>query len=271
MPRKGSRKSKTTTTTPTETTRTTSSPREESTRTSSTSTSAPLEQGLNLWTQFAKETGETISEYLRRFGEEQQKNYESWMTSVADATHPSARDREIQEAQTRLEEWNRRAEEIGNQVRDAFQGAFEPQKDLFTTWVKPFLPKEATADEKAREATEIVQRLWSGLTTTMARRLFDAMQPGKGVDELVRVQEESLKEFTDSFSKLSQMYFASPSFVTLFGKALDSSLDLQNSFKDQESAFSRFTGLPSRREITELNQAVRDLSEKVGRLNTGRA
>jgi hypothetical protein len=247
-----------------------SAPREASPRASSAAPGAPLEQGFTLWTQFAKETGDTISEYLRRFGEEQQKNYESWLTSVADASRPTSRDREMQDAQNRLEEWNRRAEEIGGQVRDAFVHALEPQKDLFESWVRPFLPKEASADEKAREATEIVQKLWTGLTTSLARRLFDSLQPGKGVEDLVKVQEDSLKEFTDSFQKLTQIYFTSPAFVTMFGKTLDASLDLQKSMKDQDDVFSRFTGLPSRREIHELNQAVRDLSEKVGRLNSGR-
>ncbi|MDE1821361.1 MAG: hypothetical protein KGJ23_13240 [Euryarchaeota archaeon] len=245
-------------------------PRRE-TPTSADAPRAPLEEGLELWTRFARETGETVTEFLRRFGEEQQKNYESWSTSLADVTRPAMRDRGTQEVQTRLEEWNRRAEEIGTRVRDAFQTALEPQKELLDAWVKPFLPKEATPQDKAREATELVQKLYTGLTTNLSRRLFETLQPGRGVEDLVRAQEESLKEFSDSFQKLTQLYFTSPAFVSMFGKTLDASLDLQKAVKEGDDVFSKITGFPSRREITELNQAVKDLSAKVSRLNTGRA
>ncbi len=80
---------------------------------------APLEEGIELWTRFARETGETVTEFLRRFGEEQQKNYESWVASLNDATRTTSRDRETQEVQSRLEEWNRRAEEIWQRVGGA--------------------------------------------------------------------------------------------------------------------------------------------------------
>ncbi len=232
---------------------------------------APLEEGIELWTRFARETGETVTEFLRRFGEEQQKNYESWVASLNDVTRTTSRDRETQEVQSRLEEWNRRAEEIGARVRDAFQTASSPQKELFETWTRPFLPKEATADQKAREATELVQKLWTGLFTDVSRRFYDSLRSGKGVEELVKVQEESLKEFTDSFQKLTQLYYTSPAFVNMFGRTLDASLDLQKAVRDGDDTVSRLTGLPSRREITELNQAVKDLSQKVARLNNERA
>lgn len=232
---------------------------------------APIEEGVELWTRFARETGETVTDFLRRFGEEQQKNYESWVASVSDAARPAAHDRETQEVQSRAEEWNRRAEEIGARIRDAFQAGLEPQRDLFEAWVRPFLPKEATPEQKTREASELLQKMWTGLTANMSRRLVESMQPGKGVEDLIRVQEDSLKEFSESFQKLTQLYFTSPAFVTMFGRTLDASLDLQKAMKEGDDAFSRLTGFPSRREISELNQAVKDLSEKVSRLNSGRA
>jgi hypothetical protein len=268
MPRSKSKKSETS---PPKNTPSASESRREEPSSASSNPSAPLEQAFDLWTRFAKETGDTVSEYLRRFGEEQQKNYEAWVTSVADSTRPSGRDRGVSEVQGRMEEWNRRAEEIGGRVREAFQAALQPQSDLFETWVKPFLPKDATPEDKTREAAQLVQKLWSGLSTSVARRLFDALQPGHGVEDLVRAQEESLKEFTESFQKLTQIYFTSPAFVTMFGKTLDASLDLQKAWKDQDDVFSKLTGFPSRREITELNQAVRDLSQKVSRLSNGRS
>jgi hypothetical protein len=231
----------------------------------------PIEESLDLWTRFAQQTGETVTEYLRRFGDEQQKNYESWAASFRDATRPATRQKETDEVQARFEEWNRRAEEIGTRVRDAFQTALEPQKELMDLWVTPLLPKQATNEDRVRESTELIQRLWTGLGTDMFRRAFSALQPGQGVEELIRVQESSLKEFSDSFQKLTQIYFTSPAFVTMFGKTLDASLDGQKFAKEQENLLTRMTGLPSRREITELNEAVRDLSEKVTRMGSGRA
>ncbi len=156
-------------------------------------------------------------------------------------------------------------------MRDAFQAALEPQKELIDLWVKPFLPKQASDQDRSREAMELIQKLWTGLATDAFRGSYTALQSGKGVDDLIRVQEASIKEFSDAFQKLTQIYFTSPAFVTMFGKTLDSSLDAQRFAKEQEAVFSRMTGLPSRREITELNEAVRDLSEKVSRMGSGRA
>jgi hypothetical protein len=231
----------------------------------------PLEESLELWSRFARQTGETVTEYLRRFGDEQQKNYESWAASLRDATRPPSRERGTDEVQARFQEWNRRAEEIGERVREAFMTTLKPQKELIDLWVKPFLPNQATDEDRSREAAELIQKLWTGLGTDVFRRLFSGLQPGQGVEELIRVQEASLKEFSDSFQKLTQIYFTSPAFVTMFGKTLDASLDGQKLVKDQETLFSKMTGLPSRREITELNEAVRDLSEKVTRMGSGRA
>jgi hypothetical protein len=230
----------------------------------------PFDESLELWTRFARQTGETVAEYLRRFGDEQTKNYESWAVSFRDATRPASREKEMDEVQARFQEWNQRAEEIGTRVRDAFQAMLGPQQELVNLWVKPYLPKEATQEDRAREAAELIQKLWTGLATDVFRRLFTAVQPSQGVEELMRAQEASMKEFADSFQKLTAIYFTSPAFVTMFGKTLDASLDSQNLAKEQENLFSRMTGLPSRREITELNEAVRDLSEKVGRMNSER-
>lgn len=267
MPQKTKRRASNTTTTPP-----TTPPGNPSERGSPRATPRnPVEEGLETWTRLAQETGETVSEYLRRFGEEQQKNYESWASSFRDAAQPTVRAKDAEEIRARIGEWNRRAEEIGTRVRDAFQKNLEPQKELLDLWVKPFLPKGATDEDRSREATELMQKMWTGLTSDLSRGWFTALQPGHSVDELARVQEASLKEFYDSFQKLTQIYFTSPAFVTMFGKTLDASLDTQRMAKDQEKVFGWMTGLPSRREITELNEAVRDLTEKVTRLNTGRS
>jgi hypothetical protein len=232
---------------------------------------SPLEESIDLWTRFSQQAGETVTEYLRRFGDEQQKNYEAWAASVRDATHASSRSSETEEAQARFQEWNRRAEEVGARIREALQTTVAPQKELFDLWVKPFLPKQATNEDRTREAAELIQKLWSGLATDSFKPWFTAMQPGYGVEDLVRTQEASLKEFSDSFQKLTQLYFTSPAFVTMFGKSLDASLDSQKFAQEQETVFSKMTGFPTRQEITELNEAVRDLTEKVTRMGSKRA
>jgi hypothetical protein len=235
-----------------------------------TEVKSPIEEGLELWAQFARETGETVTEYLRRFGEEQQKNYESWMSSFRDATKPSSGSMGTEELKVRIEEWNRRAQEVGERIREAFVKTMEPQKDLLDLWVKPFLPTEPTAQDSARESMELIQKMWTGLTADMTRIMFTALQPRQSVEELTRVQEASLKEFYDSFKKLTQLYFTSPAFVTMFGRTLDISLDATRWEREREKYVDWMTWLPSRREITQLNDAVRDLGDKVSRLHVER-
>jgi len=230
----------------------------------------PLEDSLNLWTRYARETGETVTDFLRRFGEEQQKSYNSWAANVTEAARPKSRQPEVDAARARFEEWNRRAEEIGARVRDAFETGLTPQRELLEMWAKPFLPDDATSAERNRELMGLVQKMWSGLSVDLTRRLMDTMQPEKGFDDFVRVQDDAMKQFTENFQKLTRIYFTSPGFVSAFGKTLDQSLDLQKNLKDGDELFRQLTGLPTRREIGELNQAVRNLSHQVSRLNARR-
>jgi hypothetical protein len=235
-----------------------------------TEVKSPIEEGLELWARFARETGDTATEYLRRFGEEQQKNYESWMSAVRDATKPSPRSMGTEELKTRIEEWNRRAEEVGERIRDAFLKSMEPQKELLDLWVKPFLPKEATAQDRVRESMQLIQNMWTGLSTDMSRIMFTGLQPHQSVEELTRVQETSLKGFYDSFKKLTELYFTSPAFVSMFGRTLDASLDAERWEREREKYLGWMTWFPSRQEITQLNEAIRDLGDKVGRLHVER-
>jgi hypothetical protein len=225
---------------------------------------------MGLWTRYARETGETVSEFLRRFGEEQQKNYESWSANLSEAVRPKFRAPEAQAVRARLEEWNHRAELIGTRVREAFEASLAPQRELLELWAKPFLPADATVAERNQEVMGLVQKLWSGLTIDLTRRLIDALQPTKAYDEFIQAQDEATKQFAENFQKLTRIYFTSPAFVTAFGKSLDASLDLQKTYQDSDEFFRRITGLPTRREISELNQAVRDLSEQVTRLQARR-
>lgn len=222
---------------------------------------------MNLWTRYSRETGETVTDFLRRFGEEQQKSYDTWSANLTEALRPKFHPPEAQAVRARFEEWNRQAELIGARVREAFETSLAPQRELLELWAKPFLPADATVAERNREVMGLVQKLWSGLTIDLTRRLWDALRPEKEFDEFVQAQDEVTKQFAENFQKLTRIYFTSPAFVTAFGRSLDTSLDLQKTFKDSDEFFRRVTGLPTRREISELNQAVRDLSEQVSRLN----
>jgi hypothetical protein len=235
-----------------------------------TGVKSPIEEGLELWARFARETGETATEYLRRFGEEQQKNYESWMSTVRDVTKPTPRSMGTEELNDRMEEWNRRAQEVGERIRDAFLKTMEPQKELLDLWVKPFLPKEPTDQESVRESMALIQKMWTGLTADMTRIMFAALQPRQSVEELTRVQDASVKEFYDSFKKLTEIYFTSPAFVTMFGRTLDASLDAKRWEREWDKYVGWMSYFPSRQEITQLNEAIRDLGDRVNRLNVER-
>lgn len=267
MPQNGKRRARPRTTPPT------AKAPESGSRPSAPTTGArsPFEQSFELWTRFARETGEAVTDYLRRFGEEQQKSYESWASAMHDMGTPRARTQDAEEVRARFEEWNRRAAEVGEAVRDAFERTLEPQKELFNLWLKPFLPKEATPEDQAREATELVQKMWTGLATNVSRMVFAALDPRQDLKEFTRLQEASLKDFYDSFQKLTQIYFTSPPFVTLFGRTLDSSLDSDRWAHERDKFLGWMTGLPSRQEITDLNDAVRNLTDAVARMNSGRA
>jgi hypothetical protein len=233
-------------------------------------TTAPIERGMDLWSRYARETGETVTEFLRRFGEEQQKSYEAWAANV-ETLRPKVRPPEVDMVRARLDEWNRRAEDVGARVREAFDASLAPQRDLLDLWVRPLLPANATSDDRTREILSLVQKLWSELTIDLTQKVVAGMRPDKSLDDLIRGQQEVAQQFTETFQKLARVYFTSPGFVATFGKSLDNSLELQKGLKDSDELFRRVTGLPTRRGISELNQAVRDLSEQVSRLGGKRS
>lgn len=226
-----------------------------------------VEEGWDLWVRYARETGDAITEFLRRFGDERQRTYEAWATSASETVRSKERRGDLEEARARFGDWNRQAEAIGTRVREAFEANLKPQRDLLELWAKPFLPAEATPSDRVREIGELAQKLWSGLARDLTQRWLDALEPGQGLDEFVQTQDEMTKRFADNFQKLTRAYFTSPAFVAAFGRTLSSSLDVRKSWNDSEELFRRVTGLPTRREIGELNLAVRELSEQVARLN----
>jgi hypothetical protein len=70
---------------------------------------APIEEALSLWTQYARDTGETVTEFLRRFGDEQQKVYDTWAANLSAAASPKPRVPGAEDVRRRLDAWNRQA------------------------------------------------------------------------------------------------------------------------------------------------------------------
>jgi hypothetical protein len=245
-------------------------PKKES-RTESTKATSPasFEDGFQLFRKFSEELGDTVTAYLRRYGEEQQKNFEQWNDTVRAAAQPAPDIlRETEEARARFQEWNHRSEEIGQRVRDAFLASLGPNRAIFETWAQPYLPLQANPEAKAKEFNELVQRFWGGLGSDLTRTFWETLQPGKSVDEFTRAQEASLKDLTENFNKLFRIYFTSPAFVTMFGKTLDSSLEFQKTLgQGVPEDFPQVLGFPNRKEIENLQQAVDELTQKVGRLS----
>jgi hypothetical protein len=231
------------------------------------STKTPLEEGMDVWTQFAKQTGDTFGEFLRRFGEEQQKNYERWVAALKETSMASPAGAGKEEMKARLEQWNKVSREISERVTEAFLTTLGPQRETFEKWMRPLLPQEGTVQERTQELTELTTKFWAGMFGDVSRKYFEGLRTGKSATEFAQLQENALKEFGDTYQKLAYAYFSSPAFVGLFGRTLDSSLELQKAFNQGESVLSKVTGLPTRRDIIELNQSIKDLSSKI---NTGR-
>lgn len=240
---------------------------ETPTRSAPTASSRPLvEESLDIWSQFARQTGETVSDFARRFGEEQQKNYERWLGSVKESTRPLPTPPQTEAVEARFQEWVRVTREIGERLTEALQTTLRPPNELVEAWAKSMTPPGSDPSTINKTGNEILQKFWTGLFTELPKT-FQTFRPGTSAQEFFQAQEAQLKEATENFSKLSQTYLTSPAFVSLFGKTLDASLDLQRSLTQETDVLSRVTGLPSRREITELSQSIKDLSAKVERLD----
>jgi hypothetical protein len=227
-------------------------------------TKTPFQEGYEVWTKFAKQSGDTFGEYLRRFGEEQQKNYERWVATLRESSTSAPRIFGRDEMKARVEQWNKVSREIADRVTEAFLSTLGPQRETFETWMRPFLPTEGSTEERAKQFTDLVTKFWAGMFSDVNRRFLEGLQPSKSAAEFAQLQENALKEFGETYQKLAYAYFSSPAFVGLFGKTLDNSLDFQKAYEEGEATLSKLTGLPTRRDIVELNEGIRELLLKVG-------
>lgn len=224
------------------------------------------EDYVNVWLGFAKEVGETTSDFVRRFGDEQQKNYEQWASTLRNQAKPRPTTEDLNDARTRFEAWNQVAQEIGAKVSEAFTSVQDLQKNFFENWSRSGAGEKATPADQAREYAELVQRFWTGLSKEIYERANTTIPGQPKFDEFVRSQEESLKDFAENFRKLTYSYFTSPPFVTLFGKTLDASLDLQRQLKEAGNAFPSLTTLPSKKDLAQIQQTLSELADKVHRI-----
>ena len=231
---------------------------------------APGEEYLSTWVNFAKELGETTTESIKRFGEEQQRLYERWSAAAKDVSQPRPTQEDLREVTARYQEWTHLAEEVGQKVADALTTGSNVQKDLFTAWSRTAVPPTATEtltpEQQARNATELVQKFWRDVLGNVSERYGQAFRPGLNYEDFVKTQEQALREFSENFRKLSYSYLTSPNFVTLFGRTLDSALEAQKSFAEQGGLASIVGSLPTRDDISELRKTLKALSEKVNQL-----
>lgn len=115
-------------------------------------TRSPVDQGIVLWGEFARETGRTATEFLRRFSEEQQRTYSSWIEAASRSPHPSTEEKRAAESPSDLEEWGRRTEEITSSLRDVVRASLGPSWEIAELWMRPFLP-QVPRTSKASERT----------------------------------------------------------------------------------------------------------------------
>ena len=226
----------------------------------------PAEESLRVWLNFAKEVGTTTSEFVRRFGDEQQQNYEKWAASLRDQMKPRQSVPDVEEIRERFRDWNELAQEIGQKVTAAFTTGQDLQKQLFENWSKAQTGGSQNPADQVREYAEMTQKFWSGLSKELYEKAMASFAPQVKFEDFVRTQEESMKDFAENFRKLTYSYFTSPPFVTLFGKTLDASLDLQRQLKETGGALANLSPLPTKKEVAQLQQSLAELANKVSRL-----
>ncbi len=113
----------------------------------STARRSPMEEGVDLWTRFAMETGKTATEFLRRFSEEQQKAYSSWIGAFSKPSAAPPVASASEEGRSRQEEWTRRTQEVGDRLREAFQTAMVPQRQAMDLWMRTVFPASRSVKE----------------------------------------------------------------------------------------------------------------------------
>jgi hypothetical protein len=184
------------------------------------------EEYMNAWMSFAKEMGDTATDFVKRFGEEQQKNYEKWVATVQDGANSQVSPEDIKEVGERFKQWTSFAQEMGQRVKDSFTPSSNLQKDFLDAW-NHVAQSGASPEDAAKVFSELAQKFWTGIAGNLYEKSLASLRPELKLDEFIKSQEEPLREFSENFRRLTLSYFTSPPFVSPFGRTLDSTLEMQ--------------------------------------------
>jgi hypothetical protein len=175
---------------------------------------------MNAWVDFAKEMGGAAEDFVKRFGEEQQKNYEKWTATIQDGTktHPSLDD--VKEMGERFQQWTDLAQKIGERIKDSFMNGTDMQKEFLAACSRA-TQKGSSPGDVAKGFSDLAQKFWTELANNLSQKSLSSLGPDFDPDEFIKNQEQTIEDLSETFKKLS------PPFVELFGQALNSSLDVQ--------------------------------------------
>jgi len=239
-----------------------SEPRSES-EPQSSSKNREGEEFMHAWMGFAKEMGDTAGEFVKRFGEEQQKNYEQWMAAVQDGTKPRPSIEDVREVGERFQQWSGLAQEIGERIKEVFTTGTDLQKEFFAAWSQTSQQSGSSPEEATKALSDLAQKFWTGLTTNLYQKSLTSMRPELSVDEFVKNQEAMLKDYSENFKKLTYTYFTSPPFVSLFGQTLDSTLEVQKLLNESGGILNYLSGIPTKKDLAQLQETLMKISNKV--------
>jgi hypothetical protein len=221
---------------------------------------------LNAWMDFTKEMGSIANEFVRRFGEEQQTNYNQWLASVQNSSKPRPSAQDIREVGERFQKWTALTQEIGQSVKDALSTGSALQKEFFSGTVRELESRGLSQDEYAKELSEIAHKFWNRVVNDLYQRSAYAFHPDMKIDEFIKSQEEELKEFAENIRKLTYTYFSSPPFPPLFSRTLDTAMETQRLMIENSGIFNCLASIPTKRDLAQLQEAMDAISARIERL-----
>jgi gas vesicle protein len=218
---------------------------------------------MAVWMGYAKEMGDSAGDFVKKFGEEQQKNYEQWMAAVQDGSKPRPSVEDMKEVGERFQQWSSLAQEISEKIKEVFTTGTDLQKEFFAAWSQASSQNASSPEDAAKGLSELAQKFWTGLAGNLYQKSLTSMRPNMSVEEFIKNQEEMLKDYSENFKKLTYTYFTSPPFVSLFGQTLDSTLEMQKLFSQEGGIMSYLSGIPTKKDLAQLQEMLMKISSKV--------
>jgi hypothetical protein len=203
---------------------------------------------MNAWMSFAKDMGDTTGDFVKRFGEAQQKNYEKWVATMQDGTKTGPSLEDVKEVGERFRQWTGLAQEIGQKVKESFTTGSDLQKEFFSAWSQAS-QSGASPGDAAKGFSNLAQKFWTQLASNLNQKSLTSLRPEFHPDEFMRSQQQMHEEISETIKKLS------PPFVALFGQALNSTLEIQNLLAE-----NYWTGL---RLLTNVGEEATAMAERL--------